>query len=222
MLFDYCRQPEARKEMQQCLEQLTHPSNTQLTIPLMDRIAVKTFKEATKSYDSVNRAKAIAALSFDKKLSQYQEHVKSNITLLYEGSRLISEPIPSVPDLLKILSALITLQYQQNATLITDRRESGAYYLERDVEVATALPPPGEGDFLFDKAFVAAAEDERKRAKALYEQSAGPSGEIATSSKTRFTQEFRAKGSFNKGGGKHPEALRRDRLPSNKQPTKRG
>jgi hypothetical protein len=166
-LFAFCRQKEAQKEAKVFLEGLQEPADLELPNPVLDRAAAKHFRDAAKGSDRTRRAQALAALHLDKKLSDYQTMVKGLMKLSYESSRILASKEVSKADLLKVNSALISTVYDLNGSLVKDRRESAAFHLDRDVELAGSLPLPVGEQFLFDQAYVKAAEAELKKKKVL-------------------------------------------------------
>jgi hypothetical protein len=169
-LFDFCQQDSAKVAARQHVEALREPSDLHLPCPPLDRSATKHFKDLVKGQDKVKVAQALAALNMDSKLVNYQGAIKQQVKLAYEMARLLDTDKPSVPELLRVCSSMVSLLYSLDSEVVGDRRESIAFYLNQNVELARGLPMPGEKEALFDKAFVLAAEAEQKKEQILYQQ----------------------------------------------------
>jgi hypothetical protein len=169
-LFEFCKQPSARKAAELHVEGLPEPSQLGWPVPSLDRSAVRQFKQALKGYDKVKKTQALAALNMDNKLLSYQKNLLNLMKLAYEASKQLASPAPSLAELLKINSTAVALLFKYNGGFVTDCRESGAFYLDCDVELVRNLPLPEAGAALFDQAFVTAAEAERKKDQVLYTQ----------------------------------------------------
>jgi hypothetical protein len=191
-LFDFCKQDAAKRAARKHVEELKEPPGLQLPCPPLDRSAAKHFRELAKGQDKVKVTQALAALNLDTKLISYQKALKEQVKLSYEMARLLASDKPAVPELLRVCSSQISLFYAQNGEFVGDRRESAAFYLDQNVELARGLPMPEEKEALFDKAFVLATEAEQKKAQILYQQP--PVATVSDLSRPSTSQRYRAYG----------------------------
>jgi hypothetical protein len=206
-LFEFCRQDSSKKAAEAHVNSLQEPSDLQLPNPSLDRSAAKHFREAAKGYDKLKKAQAYAALNLDSKLIEYQRTTLNLVKLSYEAAKQMAAQDVSLADLLKLNSSAISLLYKLNADLVADRRESIAFYLDRDIELARNLPMPEANGYLFDKVFVEAAEAEQKKEQAMHQSQTaiptGPGEGRRHDGSSRYKPYSHRRGLDNYGGGRN-------------------
>jgi hypothetical protein len=143
--FEFYSQQSSLESFNQQSDKYSFPSESGFYVPELDRVASRHFKEDMKASDRSKRLRALGAFNFDKKVSTYQSKMKSGIKLIYEAARSLTDPVISKAHLLKLNGSLLAMLFDQNRLMTLDRRESTAFYLGRDVEIARSLPLPKEG-----------------------------------------------------------------------------
>jgi hypothetical protein len=152
--FEFYTQQLALNQTHQQAETLSFPTNSGFHVPDLDRAALRQLKEDMKASDRSKRLRAVGAFTFDKKVSSYQAKSKSSIKLLYEAARSLTDPMISKAALLKLNGGLVSLLFEQHNSMTIDRRESLAFYLGNDVDLAKNLALPAEGKVYFIYGFL--------------------------------------------------------------------
>jgi hypothetical protein len=89
----------------------------------MDSTASRIMSEDIKGHDRLRRMKAVAAHTFDTKVSAYQETCKSTLAILYDAADKISRAEIPRTELVKTLGNALAILYKQNKDMIADRRD---------------------------------------------------------------------------------------------------
>jgi hypothetical protein len=190
-LFDFCRQDSAKTAASSHVASLKNPTNLQLPCPLLDRSATKQFKEAVKGQDKLKKSQALAAINLDSKIMAYQHSTVDLMKLVYESSRLMAGEEVSKTDLLKVNSSVISLLYSMNSKFIHDRRESIAFFIDGDIELARSLPLPAPDEFLFGKVYIETAETEEKKDKVFSRKKPDTTSETGAANKQENPTRYR-------------------------------
>jgi ribonuclease HI len=167
--FQCCQQADAKKSAEDQIALLPEPSDLGLAVPPLDRAAANILKSDFRSSDRAKKIRAMAILSWDKKVLGYQAKCRSSLKMLYEAARLLTDPLFTKRAMLHKIGTLISTTCSQAETMTVDRREAMAYYLHKDVDLARELPLPKENEALFDKLFMETSELDKKHEKMLSE-----------------------------------------------------